>query len=252
MRRHVLAGLLLLLVASPLRAQSAADSVADSLPTRPPLPSIKAWQVGAVLAGGALTFLALDQRVEHYAVAHQGEESNEIANVTRRFGQPEVYGTVSLGLMVAGGLAGRPALVRSGLRVATSVLLASTVTGIAKMTIGRLRPGAASDGDEFAPVTNTSAAFPSGHTAAAFALATSLADDIHRPLASLALYSLATATGIARIQQDRHWTSDVLVGAVVGIASAKLVGGKWRIFGLQAPAFLVGPRSVGVSVHASF
>jgi membrane-associated phospholipid phosphatase len=85
-----------------------------------------------------------------------------------------------------------------------------------------------------------------------FALATSLADDIHRPLASIGLYGMATAVGWSRINDNRHWLSDVAAGALVGITSAKLVSGRWRIFGLKSPSFLVGPGTAGLNWHAEF
>ncbi|MBA3260119.1 MAG: phosphatase PAP2 family protein, partial [Gemmatimonadales bacterium] len=88
-------------------------------------------------------------------------------------------------------------------------------------------------------------AMPSGHTAMAFALATSLADDINRPWASVGLYTMAGAVGWSRINDDRHWLSDVAAGAVLGIASAKFASGKWTIFGLRAPSVLAGPEGVG-------
>ena len=86
---------------------------------------------------------------------------------------------------------------------------------------------------------------PSGHTTAAFALATSLSDDIHRPWASVGLYTLAVGTGAARVIRNAHWISDVAAGAVLGITSARLVNGRWRLFGLRPPAILLGPDRAG-------
>ena len=76
---------------------------------------------------------------------------------------------------------------------------------------------------------------PSGHAAMSFALATSLADEIHRPWATVGLYGMATAVGWSRINDNRHWLSDVAAGALIGITSSKLVTGRWRIFGLHPP-----------------
>ena len=67
---------------------------------------------------------------------------------------------------------------------------------------------------------------PSGHTAMAFALATSLSDEIHNRWATVGLYGLATAVGWSRINDNRHWFTDVAAGALVGITSAKLVSGR--------------------------
>ena len=86
----------------------------------------------------------------------------------------------------------------------------------------------------------------------AFALATSLADEIHRPWATVGLYGMATAVGWSRINDNRHWLSDIAAGALIGITSSKLVTGRWRIFGLTLPrcSWLLVKMSIGW--HGSF
>ena len=43
------------------------------------------------------------------------------------------------------------------------------------------------------------------------------------PWISVGGYLCATATGFFRVANNRHWASDVLIGAGIGIASVKLV-----------------------------
>ena len=66
--------------------------------------------------------------------------------------------------------------------------------------------------------------FPSGHTATAFMGATLLAHEYgHKSVwIPIAGYSVATATGVLRILNNKHHASDVLVGAAIGIVSAEL------------------------------
>ncbi|MCI6160805.1 MAG: phosphatase PAP2 family protein [Prevotella sp.] len=67
--------------------------------------------------------------------------------------------------------------------------------------------------------------FPSGHTATSFVCASILHREYgltRSPWYSVAGYSIATATGICRILNNRHWISDVLVGAGVGILSTDI------------------------------
>ena len=45
----------------------------------------------------------------------------------------------------------------------------------------------------------------------------------------------------------KHWFSDVLAGAAIGIAAGKLANGRWTVLGMRAPRLLVGPGSAGVS-----
>ena len=67
-------------------------------------------------------------------------------------------------------------------------------------------------------------AFPSGHTAQAFSAATLFNDNFAKgkPWLQCLSYGSATAVGVLRILNERHWTSDVVAGVGFGILSAKL------------------------------
>jgi len=66
---------------------------------------------------------------------------------------------------------------------------------------------------------------PSGHTAQAFVSATIL-DMEYRdtsPWISVGGYAVATTTAIYRMANNKHWISDVLIGAGIGVLSTKVV-----------------------------
>ena len=66
--------------------------------------------------------------------------------------------------------------------------------------------------------------FPSGHTANAFATAEFLNQEYKdiSPWYGYAGYTVATVTGLLRMYNNRHWLSDVVAGAGIGILSTKL------------------------------
>ncbi|HET8572692.1 MAG TPA: phosphatase PAP2 family protein [Edaphocola sp.] len=66
--------------------------------------------------------------------------------------------------------------------------------------------------------------FPSGHTATAFAAAEWLRAEYWQrsPWVGVAGYAAATATGILRLYNNRHWVSDVIAGAAVGFLSTRI------------------------------
>ena len=92
-------------------------------------------------------------------------------------------------------------------------IMAAFVNGI-KYTAKEMRP----DG-------STANSWPSGHTATAFVGATILHKEYgmtRSPWYSVAGYGVATATGVMRVLNNRHWVSDVLSGAGIGMFSTEL------------------------------
>ena len=92
-------------------------------------------------------------------------------------------------------------------------IMAAFVNGI-KYTAKEMRP----DG-------SSANSWPSGHTATAFVGATLLHKEYgltRSPWWSVAGYGVATATGVMRVLNNRHWVSDVMSGAGIGIMSGEL------------------------------
>lgn len=75
------------------------------------------------------------------------------------------------------------------------------------------------------PDTGKANSFPSGHTAQAFTAAAFLSREYGNRsiLISIGAYATATTVGVFRMLNNRHWISDVLVGAGIGILSTDLV-----------------------------
>jgi len=93
------------------------------------------------------------------------------------------------------------------------LIMAGLVNGI-KYTAKEMRP----DG-------SSANSWPSGHTATAFVGATLLHKEYgltRSPWWSVAGYGVATATGVMRVLNNRHWISDVMSGAGIGIMSGEL------------------------------
>lgn len=106
-------------------------------------------------------------------------------------------------------------------RFVTSALLSNAVMALAvnatKYSVKEMRPD-----------NSTENSFPSGHTATAFTAATILHKEYgltRSPWFSIGGYAVATATGVMRVLNNRHWVSDVVAGAGIGILSTEL--GYW-------------------------
>ena len=215
-----------------------------------------------VAATGTVALLAtLDPSVQRFTQKHRSPALDDAAAVFRKEGEPTYWATIGVGVLGVGLATRNGEVQRTGGRVLASVCLSGLATTGLKEVFGRSRPKDVDGAFEFHPFSSdpdaTGAdarlAMPSGHTTVAFAVATSLADDIDSPVADIILYTLAAGTGWSRINDNRHWFSDTVAGAMIGITSAKLVNGRWRIFNLRPPGFLVGPDgSAGVEWHVAF
>ena len=116
-----------------------------------------------------------------------------------------------------------------------AVLLAEGITSFLKGTLGRARPFVSSDtnptdfsfGGGFGNGARSS--FPSGHTTTAFAAAAAVTAEAGRwwPGSTLivgpAMYGGATLVGLSRMYHDRHWGSDVVLGAAIGTFSGQKI-----------------------------
>jgi len=120
---------------------------------------------------------------------------------------------MTLGLKL-GGVEGRSDWGRFLASAAMSYgIMAGFVNGI-KYTAKEMRP----DG-------STANSWPSGHTATSFVGATILHKEYGltvSPWFSIVGYGVATATGVMRVLNNRHWVSDVLSGAGIGIMSTEI------------------------------
>ena len=136
------------------------------------------------------------------------EFKTRIDDYTQYFGP-----AMTLGLKI-GGVEGRSDWGRLLASSAMSYGIMAILVNSIKYTSKEMRP----DG-------SSANSWPSGHTATSFAGATILHKEYgltRSPWYSIAGYGVATATGVMRVLNNRHWVSDVLSGAGIGILSTEL------------------------------
>ncbi|MGA9858520.1 MAG: phosphatase PAP2 family protein [Solirubrobacteraceae bacterium] len=119
----------------------------------------------------------------------------------------------ALVLSITGGSRGRAAAASGLLSVAVTATLLNLVV---KPFVGRRRPER--DTDELPEARQvrmpSSASFPSGHTAAAFAFATGVSRVL--PQAGFPLRTVAAVVAYSRVHTGVHYPGDVLAGAALG------------------------------------
>lgn len=166
-----------------------------------------------------------DRKVTHQAARRDdGPVLRAAGKLTELADQPPLI-ALSAGTILVGLLSRRGPLARTGVRMLTGHLLATGVKTVLKSGIDRTRPARAleeghhlgkGDGADD-PSLNS---FPSGHTAGAVAVAEAIAAGHRRA----AIPARLAAAGVAALQPSRgkHYVSDVLAGAVIGLAAERL------------------------------
>lgn len=173
---------------------------------------------------------AWDDRGVEESREHLSQQAFTAGNIGGSF---LVQTGVAVGTWAAGTLTGKPRVTEVGGDLIRAQLTSQVVVQGLKLATRRQRP----DGSD-------SYSFPSGHTASAFATATVLERHFGWK-AAIPAYGFATYVGLARMSADKHHVSDVIMGAALGIASARAV-----TVGVGGAKFSVGvaPTSGGAAV----
>lgn len=128
-----------------------------------------------------------------------------------------------------------------GMDLIEATLLADGITQGVKVIVRRERP-LRTDGTRAKGF-----AFPSGHSAGTFAAATVLQQHLGWHWA-VPTYSAATFVAISRMHDERHFASDVVFGAALGIVVGRSVTWHGRNF-YASPMLLPKGAGVMVNVH---
>lgn len=151
---------------------------------------------------------------------HQTVFKNKISAGIASFVTPVTIG-VPLVLLTTGFLTHDKKYVKDALFVSGGYVLSGLLTTAIKKSFNERRPfDKHPDEVIYRNGTTGGASFPSGHTSAAFNLATSLALRYRKPIVIIPAFLYAGTMGWARIYQGVHYPSDVLTGAVVGAGAA--------------------------------
>ena len=121
-----------------------------------------------------------------------------------------------------------------GLHGSEAILVGIAVASTIKFAAGRARPYVGEGPNHFEPFRGLREedyrSFPSGHTLIGFAAAAAVVEETRQWWPSSAwyigpvMYGGATAIGLSRMYDNKHWASDVVMGAAIGtFAGLKVV-----------------------------
>ncbi|MEJ2505778.1 MAG: phosphatase PAP2 family protein [Ignavibacteriaceae bacterium] len=178
------------------------------------------FMMTGIIAGVTALSFSLDNSVRDIMKRNHSSSMDNITNVGEKLGAAQ-YGLALSGILYLGGqFTQEPGLRKTGLMLAEALFLNGITTEVLKVVIGRSRPYG-NDGNfdlDFFRFNEEDNSLPSGHTSTAFTIATVLSQRIDNTYATIALYSFAGLTAVQRIYADKHWFSDVVLGAALGTA----------------------------------
>lgn len=196
-----------LLHASCISAQS--DSIA--LHQKPVFQSIQLLTPAALMMAGLLSNGSGRESLKIEIVEERNEHLSHFRTHLDDYLQFSpillAYGLDAAGLRSRTDFANRTAIL-----LKAEIMMMGSVTVLKNVT-HKIRP----DGSSYN-------SFPSGHTAQAFAAATFLTEEYGRRYRWMpyVAYGTATSVGTLRMANNRHYISDVLMGAGMGILSVKI------------------------------
>jgi len=192
------------------------------------------WFTAALVLGTTGVLIALDDPLmDFWQNDVKSGFTGDVADIVREAGERTdiLLGTV-VGYLVAetvdstGIMDAKRGKSAALLSLESFALTHGLVSGL-KFLTGRGRPDSTDDtGDFSGPARgDVNASFPSGHAAGAFAVASALAETYGEeyPWSPYLLYTLATGVGLARIDDNRHWFSDVFFSGALGYFIGKTV-----------------------------
>jgi membrane-associated phospholipid phosphatase len=210
---------------------------ADSAKTPAPLFTRKDFVIGGAFIVGTVAMFPFDERLANH-LTNPGARANKFFNKASTgvewIASPGAY--VIGGTLYAVGRIGRfDRIADLGLHGTEAVLVADVVTYALKGITGRARPFVFADTSPhnfkffkgFGDGNRQS--FPSGHSTSAFAAAAAVTAEtgtwwpkstwVIGPL----MYGGATMVGLSRMYHNRHWASDVVLGAAIGTFSGQKI-----------------------------
>ncbi|NVN94936.1 MAG: phosphatase PAP2 family protein [Bacteroidetes bacterium] len=179
----------------------------------------------------------------------------DVSPVFTNGGEISVVGGISAAFYLTGFVLKDDKAMQTGAIAGYALVNSAVVVSILKMIAGRERPRVDATNtwhpfpESLKQFSGTSsdyyASFPSGHSIAAFTLATVIAEQYKETkIIPFIMYTLASGVALSRTTENAHWLSDVIVGSALGYGIGKYMvkhhkQTKWFLFPSQSGGCLM-------------
>ena len=180
------------------------------------------WLIAGGVVAGIGTVMAFDEDIERAIRRHRNDTLTTVFDNVQPLGNEYAIGVVGT-FYIYGEFFKDPRAKTTALdSISASAIASGIVTNSFKYVIGRGRPTDGHGAYDFEPFSGRDS-FSSGHTTEAFALASVITEHYNSMWVQVPAYGLASMVGYARLNNNRHWPSDVLAGAAIGTFTGKTV-----------------------------
>ena len=177
------------------------------------------WTKLGIIAASTFVVSQVDEQIRNYLLTDRSYYNSIPIEAGRIWGEPYATVTFGGGFGLYGIIQKDNASKRIGYEIFQSALYAGVITTFLKAVVGRARPYTNQGYSSFNPFSlfnDDYHSIPSGHTTLAFSLSTILSQNSKSDLIKAIAYLPAIITAFSRVYQDKHWTSDVFLSAVIG------------------------------------
>ncbi len=188
----------------------------------------KDWILFSSTIAVTAAVVAADKDVRAFALRSRSNLNDNLFNMDNYFYIPTAAVSV-VGIYGYGLFAENTNIRKLGLRLGEATFYASILDVLLKGVIGRRRPEEDLGDVTFKPFQFDieKSSLPSGHTILAFSFASVMAHEIDNIYWKVGWYSFASLVGMSRIYHDKHWGSDVVLGAALGYFIGDFVNGHY-------------------------
>jgi len=178
------------------------------------------------VAASTYLLMQTDENLNNYVVKSGNENKTIIYETARVFGEPYFSPIIGTILLINGSVTDNNSNKRLGFEILQSIFYSGVTSGFVKICFGRSRPYQSLGNSDFHPFSSfddSKLSLPSGHTTLSFALFTTLSLNSKNDVMKVIYFVPALFTAASRVAQNKHWLSDVFLGATIGYFTARFV-----------------------------
>jgi membrane-associated phospholipid phosphatase len=180
------------------------------------------WLTLGAISASIGVVMVFDEDIQHAIRSGRNNTLTDIFDNVQPFGNEYAIGVVGT-FYLWGEIFKDPRAKSTALdSIAATAIGSGIILNTSKYLVGRARPTDGKGAYDFQPFSGHDS-FMSGHTTEAFTLASVITEHYDALWVKITAYGLAGTVGYARLNNNRHWASDVLAGAVIGTYVGKTV-----------------------------